>query len=219
MDLAGPPVEARGRTDAVGLSLECGTVRHLGVLELLDAGEMPVDEDVVGQRPEVFGGLEFGRIRRQEQQMDVLGHAQPDAGMPPCAVEYEDDLLLGAGTHRASKRVEFDLEEWDTHRRGQVEDGAPRTGMDKPHEIAPREAVTDDGSRPLSPQRPDAAQHWLEANAVLVGGPELDLRLGMGRRYGADERADLFLNAACCAASARAWRARGVCRLCLRRCR
>src|SRR5450432_468786 len=45
----------------------------------------------------------------------------------------------------------------------------------------------------------------------------------MGRGDGADEWADFFLNAACCAASAKAWpsawRGRGVCRLCWSRCR
>ena len=66
-------MEASGLTDAVGLGLERGAVGHLGVLEPLDAGEMAVDEHVVGQRPAVLGGLRFGGIRRQEEQMEVLG--------------------------------------------------------------------------------------------------------------------------------------------------
>ncbi len=52
----------------------------------------------------------------------------------------------------------------------------------------------------------------LQPDAVLVrrvGGPELDLAVGEGGGDGLDDRADLFLKAACCAASARTWRGRG----------
>jgi hypothetical protein len=48
----------------------------LYLLELVERGEMPVDEDSIGEWPEMFGGLEFGRIRREEEQVDMLGHPQ-----------------------------------------------------------------------------------------------------------------------------------------------
>ncbi len=97
-------MEASGRADAVGLGLERGVVGQLGVFELLDAGEMPVDEHVVGQRPEMLGELELGRIgriRRQAQPVDVLGHARPEAGVPAGPIQHERDPLRGAGSDRA----------------------------------------------------------------------------------------------------------------------
>ncbi len=43
---------------------------------LLDGGEVAIDQHGIGQRPEVFGGLQFRRVRRQEEQVQVVGHAQ-----------------------------------------------------------------------------------------------------------------------------------------------
>jgi hypothetical protein len=64
-------VETGRRADTVGLPLQGGAVVELHLLQLFDAGKMPVDEDIVGQGPEVFGGLELRRIRQQEEEMDV----------------------------------------------------------------------------------------------------------------------------------------------------
>ena len=50
-------MEAGGRADALGLGLQGGAAGKLGVFQVLDAGEMLVDECSVGQRPEVLGGL------------------------------------------------------------------------------------------------------------------------------------------------------------------
>ena len=66
-------MEAGRGADAVGLRLERGAVGELDVFEFLDAGEVPVHQHVVGQGPQVFGGLQLGGIRREEEQMEVLG--------------------------------------------------------------------------------------------------------------------------------------------------
>jgi transposase len=43
--------------------------------------------------PDVFSGIEFGRIGRQRQQCDVIGHAQSAAGLVPSgAVEHEQGV-------------------------------------------------------------------------------------------------------------------------------
>ena len=106
---------------------------------------------VVGQRPEVLGGLQFGRVGRQEEQMDVLGHAQPHAGVPARAVEDEHDLLLRAGSDLARECGEFDFEEGNADGGGQMEERAARGGMDEADEVAPGEAVP-------HRRRPGAAQ-------------------------------------------------------------
>jgi len=87
VNLLGPPVEARRRADHVGSLLEGGAPGKLGVLEVLDRGEMLVDQRLVGQRPEMFGRLELGGIRRQKQQVHVLRHPQLDTRMPASAVQ------------------------------------------------------------------------------------------------------------------------------------
>ncbi len=79
------------------------------LLKLLDSGEMLIDEHRIGQWPQVFGGLEFGGIRRQEQQMDVLRDAQTETGMPARAVQHQHNLLAWAGSGSTGKGGEHDI--------------------------------------------------------------------------------------------------------------
>jgi hypothetical protein len=88
MDLLGPPVEAGGRTDQVAATLEGGAAGALRVFQVVDGGEMAVEEAGIGQRPQMLSGLEFRRVRWEEEQVDVVGHLQPGAGMPARAVEH-----------------------------------------------------------------------------------------------------------------------------------
>ena len=82
MDLAGPPVEAARRADEVLLTLECDATLGLRVLQLLDAGEVPMDPCGVRQRPQMFGWLQLRGIWRQNEQVGMLGHPQSRTVMP-----------------------------------------------------------------------------------------------------------------------------------------
>jgi hypothetical protein len=75
----------------------------LRVFELFDAGEMPIGQDGVGERPQVFGGLQFRGIRGQEEQVNVIGDAEVHARVPSSPIQHEDDLLVGAGANLAGK--------------------------------------------------------------------------------------------------------------------
>ena len=183
-----PPVEQGGRADALGLALERGAVGELGVFELLDAVEMAVDERRVGQRPEVLGGLQFGRVRRQEEQVDVLGHAQALEACQPARSRTRTICLAGTRAHLAGKGGQLDLEERDAHAGRQMEEGASRGGMDEADEVAPGEAVLHEGDRALANRRPDATQERLEADAMLVGRPQLDRGVGKGGGDRAQQR-------------------------------
>lgn len=118
---------------------------------------MAVGERGVGQWPEMFGGLQFGGVGRQKQQMHVVGHAQFHAGMPPGAVEDEHDLFARPCADLTRKGGQLDLKERDGDGGRQVEDGAARGRMDEADNIAPFIAVLDRSDRPLSARRPDAA--------------------------------------------------------------
>src|SRR5258708_38626722 len=52
-------------------------------------------------------------------------------------------------------------------------------------QVAPGKAVLDRGDGALANRRPDAPQEWFQADAMLVSGPQLDLRVweGGGRRW------------------------------------
>jgi len=180
---------------------------------------MAVGQYRVGEQPEMFSGLQLGRIRRQEKQVDVLGHAELDARMPARAIQDQDDLLAWAGTDLTCERRQFDLEERNRDTRREVKDGPARGGMHEPHHIAPVVAMLDRGGRALPVEAPDLLEDGFQPDAVLVGGPELDRRLREGGRDRLGERADLFLNSACCSGSASTWRGRGLRRLPSRRTR
>lgn len=182
----------------------------LGLFEVIDRGKVPVGERGVGQRPEVFGGLEFGGIRRQEEQVQVLGDAQSGTGVPPRAVEDQHNLLGGTGAHGAGEFGELDLEERDADAGRQMEEGLARGGLNEAHHVAPLKAVLDRGDRAFAVEAPDLVEDRLQPDAVLVGRPEFDGRVGVGRGDRLDDRPELFLNAACAAGSAKTWRGRGL---------
>ena len=72
MNTLGPPMEAGGRTDEIRPALEGSAAGELGIFEVLNGGEVLVDQGGVGQRPEVLGWLQLRRIGWQEEQMDVV---------------------------------------------------------------------------------------------------------------------------------------------------
>ncbi len=78
----------------------------------------------------LLGGLEFGRIRRQKQQMHMLRNPQTHARMPVCPVEDQHDLLAGSSSGRAGKGGQLRFLERDGDAGRQVKEGPPRGWMD-----------------------------------------------------------------------------------------
>jgi hypothetical protein len=206
-------------SNQIGSGLQGDAAGGLGVFEFLDRGEMAVGQGGIRQRPEMFGGLELGRIRRQKQQMDMLRHAQLDAGVPPRTVEDQDNLLGRSSADLAREGLQLDLEERDGHACRQVEDGTTRSRMDKADEVAPVVAVLDRRGGTLAVEAPDLLEDRLQTDAVFIDRPEFDARLGVRGRDCLDERSDLFLKASCSAGSASTCRGRGFRRLPSRRTR
>ena len=130
---------------------------------------------VSGQRSqEMLGGLQFGGVGRQEEQVDVFGHTQLDARMPARPVQDEHDLRAWAGADLTGKRGRFGLEEGDTDRGREVEDGAPQGRMHEAHQIAPVVAMLDRCEETLAVETPHRVQDRFQANPMFVDRPELD---------------------------------------------
>jgi len=64
-------------------------------IEFLQSLEVLIDDGLVGQRPQAFGGLDLGRVRWQEHQFNALRNLQILGDMPARAVEHQDDGLVG----------------------------------------------------------------------------------------------------------------------------
>jgi hypothetical protein len=61
-------VEAGVGRDGLGLITERQAALGEGRVELGQAGEVPVGDGLVGQRPQALGRLQLGRVGRQELQ-------------------------------------------------------------------------------------------------------------------------------------------------------
>lgn len=151
--------------------------------------------------------------------MDVLGYAQAHTRMPTSPIQHEDDLFVGARAGLQGKGGQLDFEERDANGGGQMEECASRRWVDKTHKVAPFEAMLHRSQRALAVEAPDFVQDRLEPNAMFVDRPQLDLGAWKGGGYRSRKRTELFLKAACSAASACIWRGRGLRRLPCRRTR
>ena len=188
-------METGGRANEVGTRLEGNTACSLGILQVVDRGKMPIGQRSVGEWPEMFGRLELGRIRRQEEQVNMLGNAQLEAGMPARTIQHQHDLPLWASADLARKLGQLHFEEWNADRSGQMKDSAalrPRGGMHKTDQIAPIVAVLDRCGGAHAVEAPGLVQNGFQADAVFVDRPELDARLGVRGRDRLDDRTQLF---------------------------
>ena len=111
-------MKARRRADLLGVALQLGAAGELRVFEFLDRDEVPIDQDRVGERPQVLGRLQFGGIGWQKEQMHMVGHAQLDAGVPAGAGEHKHDLLGRTGSHCSREGGQLDFKERDAHAGG-----------------------------------------------------------------------------------------------------
>ena len=66
--------------------------------------------------------------------------------------------------------------------------------MDKTDQVAPVIAMLHRSNGALPVKAPDLLQDRLEADAVLIHGPQLHLRLREGGRYRLDKRSDAFFD-------------------------
>lgn len=134
---------------------------ELNGLQLVDVGEMPIDQRRIGELPQVFTRLEFGRVGRQKQQMHLVGNHQIQAGMPARAIEHEHDLLLWAGADFGSEGRQFGGEQRGTHSRRHLPHRATGAGLGKGDQIAPLVTRLDRRDGALARQHPHPLQDRL----------------------------------------------------------
>lgn len=135
---------------------------------------MAIDQAGVGQRPQVLSRLQFRRVRRQEEQVDVVGDLQLEAGMPAGPIEDQHNLLGRTRPCLAGEFGQLHFKQADTDRGRQMEHGAPRGGMHEADQGAPGEPVLHPRHRPLADRRPDPPPERFQPDPMFVGRPQLD---------------------------------------------
>src|SRR5262245_58959831 len=126
MEALRPPRKEGGGAHHLRLGLQRHTVLGLGLLQLLDRGEMAIDQRRIGEGPQMLRRWEFWRVGWEEVEIEVVRHAQAETGMPTGPIQDEDDLLLGASSSLAREGGEFGFKERNAHRGGQMKAGAAR---------------------------------------------------------------------------------------------
>ncbi len=116
--------------------------------------------------------------------------------MPAGIVDQQHDGLLNAGARRLGEGVEDGLEQADGDGAGEPPFDGAAHGVDEGVEVEPFVLVAGAGRRALTDLGPDAPSERLQAEAVLVEGPDLDRppgRLALRLRH---LLAEFFLKAA-----------------------
>ncbi len=156
--------------DQFRAGLQCHAALSLGIFQVFDGGEGAIGEDRVGERPEVFSGLELGRVGGQEQEVDVLGDLYLDAAMPASPVEGEDDFVAGPRTTSWANSANSISKSAMLTVVARCNTVRQSGGMDKAHEVAPGVAVLDRHHGALVrrvPNSPHPPHNRFEANALL----------------------------------------------------
>jgi hypothetical protein len=135
---------------------------------------MPIHQDGMGQRPQMFRWLQLRGIGWQEEQVDVVRHTQALGAVPACAIQHQHDLPGWAGSDRESKGRQFGLKAGTAHGGRQMKDRSARGRMYKTHEIAPRVAMLHGSQGALPVETPDFVQNRLEPNPMFIHRPQLD---------------------------------------------
>ena len=117
--------------------------------------------------------------------MQASGDLDLRAQLPSGPVEYHQHLLALSRPDGLGELGEGDGERRHRDRGEQQPDCLARAWLHKGIEIAPLVAMLYNRSRTLPAGTPDATQDGLEADTVLVGGPQFDTFLRVSLLQGA----------------------------------
>jgi hypothetical protein len=172
-------VEQSGRADLLDSVAEHADPRSQGSLQLAQGLKDAIRYGLVDQRPQMLRGLQFGRVGRERNQGDSLGHLHGRLQVPAGLVQDQQNAFSPTRPLFFGEGVEQQLEDGRIQLRDEPKGGRPLLGTDEGDDVGPLIAPPHRADRALSAQRPEHAQDRNQPEAMLVFGPELDLGLGM----------------------------------------
>jgi len=183
--------------DGCGCVEEDATAVDHDLLKVVEVVDEAVRRGLADEWPELLGGLEFGRVRRQEQGVDAGGPHDVLALVPARSVENEDDALVLSGTNGFSEAGKRDVEGRDVHCWEQEPLHRTRRRSNEAVEVEPLVSEVLPDERALAALSPDAPRRWLQSDTSFVLCPDFDTCFGDDTLDVVDERLDLFLKASC----------------------
>ena len=100
----GPPVEEGMCFDLILIVGEDTAALGKNFIEFIEGLEVLIDDGLVRQRPQAFGGLDLWRVWGQEHQFNAFWNLQIPGDMPARAVQHQDDVFVHAGTNLGGER-------------------------------------------------------------------------------------------------------------------
>ena len=180
------------------------------IVEILNGLEVAIDEWFVHEGPQVLGGLQLGTVGGLKDEPDAVWNDEVLGPMPTGIVELQHNASLAPRANRLGEIGKHELEVCLADGVGDVPHRPARHRLDEARHVEPLKAVMADRHGALANRRPYAARDRLQADTMLVRGPDLDRRARMLvplLRSGARE---FFLNAARSpSVAAPGWRGRG----------
>jgi hypothetical protein len=125
-------------------------------------------------------GLQFGRVRRQKDEMQSFWKDELRTAMPPCPIKHNHKLFGRTSADAFGKVLQGQVHHLDIDPWQEQPNGVSRLRMHEAAHVHPLIACLHDDTRTRSFSHPDAAEQRLEANAMLIEGPEFDTGLRMG---------------------------------------
>jgi hypothetical protein len=181
-----------------------------GFVEVFNSLEVAVDEWLVDEGPQMLGGLQLGTVGGLEYEPDAVWNDEVLGPMPASIVELQHNAPLAPRTDRPGEVGEHELEVCLADVVGDVPHRLARRRLDEARHVEPLEAVMTDRHGALTNRRPYTARDRLQADAMLVRGPDLDRRARMLAPLLRSGASELFLSAARSSSVAAAgWRGRG----------
>ncbi len=144
----------------------------------------------------MLGGLQLGAVGGLEYEPDAVGNGEVLGSMPAGIVELQHDALLTPRADRLGEVGKHELEVGLADVVGDVPHCMAGGGLDEARHIEPFEAMMADRHGSLANGRPHPACDRLQADAMLVRRPDLDLGVRMLAALVRGRALELFLSRA-----------------------
>src|SRR6516164_444100 len=131
------------------------------LFEVLDGGDVLVDDRLVDERPQGFGRLQLRSVGRQINEPNAIGDFQIGCAMPSGIVEHEQNDASNAGLGFACEGFEQRLEERLRHAVGKVPEGFAGGRRCESRDVKPVETMMAMRDRTLADGRPHTSRDRL----------------------------------------------------------
>jgi hypothetical protein len=150
-----PPVEEGMCFDLILIVGEDTAALGKNFIEFIEGLEVLIDDGLVRQRPQAFGGLDLWRVWGQEHQFNAFWNLQIPGDMPARAVQHQDDVFVHAGTNLGGERRQERAEQRGVDAIGDEPHDLASGWSDEAVQIKPLVAVMTAGGRAAAAWRPD----------------------------------------------------------------